>query len=73
MAFAPGAIEAVERAGRHVAVELRAIGGQRGAETIEHFDRQAARDSSRVLTMMGGTAPISTALETRPPPVLRAT
>ena len=35
-------VEAVEGAGRDIEVELRAVGGQRRAEAVEHLDRQAA-------------------------------
>mgnify|MGYP000229951271 CR=1 FL=1 len=39
----PVTVVAVERPGRHIEIELRAVGDQRGAEAVEHLDRQAAR------------------------------
>ena len=57
----------IERATRDIPVELRAIGRELLPETIEHLDRQAA-GLADVFTMIGGSAPMSTSLATRPSP-----
>ena len=35
-------VEAVERTAREFEIELRAVGGELGAQAVEHLDRQAA-------------------------------
>ena len=45
--FAPVPVEAVERQ-RQILVELRAVGGDAGADLVEHVDRQAARVGRRL-------------------------
>src|SRR4029453_5696673 len=40
-----GAVKSVERPAREISIDLRAIGGELLAETVEHLDRQTARIS----------------------------
>ena len=56
-------VEAIERAGGNVAVELRAVGRHSRKPSNTSSGRPPGFDS--VWTMIGGTAPISTALATR--------
>ena len=60
-----GPVGAEERTVGEVLVELRAVGDRAGAHPVEHVDRDAVRDWSRVFTISGGTAETSAAFATR--------
>lgn len=63
--FRARAIEAVKRAAREVTIKLAAILRERFAQSVKHFHCKAAGIFA-VRSIIGGTAPISTALATRP-------
>src|SRR5262249_17718852 len=62
-----GRVVAVEGTAREFPIELRPVGGELLPEAVKYLDRQAARVGRR-FSMIGGMAPISTNLATRPLP-----
>ena len=54
--FHAGTIEAVERTGRQIIIELGPVGGELGLEIVEYRFGQRLTDWPSVFTINGGTA-----------------